>query len=92
MQQRGDADLPSPTIGIRLDAETQARLKLLGEKRDRSPHYLMKEAIEAFLTREEEIEAENALLEARWKEYELTGEAISHSDVKRWVEVLPDDA
>ncbi|MEM7768658.1 MAG: ribbon-helix-helix domain-containing protein [Pseudomonadota bacterium] len=72
------------TIGLRLDAETQARLKALGETRDRSPHYLMKEAIAAFLAREEAVEAEKALLRERWERFELTGETVSQDEMKAW--------
>lgn len=77
-----------PTVGIRLDEQTQKRLKQLGDRRDRSPHYLMKEAVEVYLDREEEIEAERALLADRWEKYELTGESISHNDVKTWAKSL----
>ena len=81
-------NMASNTVGIRLDEETQARLKKLGRNRDRSPHYLMKEAVETYLAREEAIEAEKALTRARWQKFELTGEALSHDDVKDWVKSL----
>ena len=72
--------MANSTVGLRLDEQTQARLKKLGEARDRSPHYLMKKAVEQFLTREEAIEAEDALLNERWEKYVLTGEAYTHED------------
>ena len=78
--------MANPIVALRLDAETQDRLKKLGEKRDRSPHYLMKEAVEKYLSREEEIEAEKQILMERWQRYELTGETISHEDVLSHVE------
>lgn len=80
--------MAKPTVGIRLDEDTQKRLKLLGYRRDRTPHYLMKEAVEAYLDREEEIETERALLKDRWQKYELTGESVRHNDVKRWAKSL----
>ena len=83
--------MPKPTVGIRLEEETQQRLKSLGEKRDRSPHYLMREAIEKFLEQEEEIEAENALMRERWERYQLTGETIPHAEVQAWANSLPDE-
>lgn len=72
------------TVGIRLDDATQARLKKLGAQRDRSPHYLMKEAITAWLAQEEAVEAEKALLQERWQAFAITGEAIAHDDIKAW--------
>lgn len=78
------------TIGLRLDKETQARLRVLGEARDRSPHYLMKAAIAEFLAREEAVEAEKALLTERWARFELTGETVSQDAMKAWAADLPD--
>jgi predicted transcriptional regulator len=40
--------------GIKLDDETQRHLKALVVKRDRSPHWLMRTAIENYLAREEQ--------------------------------------
>ena len=75
-------------VGIRLDEDTQNRLKKLGESRDRSPHYLMKQAVETFLEHEEAIEAEKALLKSRWEKFEITGETVSHDDIKAWGKTL----
>ncbi len=80
--------MANTTVGIRLDDDTQTRLKKLGNSRDRSPHYLMKEAVKTYLKREENIETEKALLKARWKQFEITGETLSHSDVKTWAKTL----
>ncbi len=76
--------MANPAVGIRLDENLQARLKALGEMRSRSPHYLMKEAIEKYINSEEAIEAEKQLLRERREAYELTGEAIDHDDIKAW--------
>ena len=76
--------MPNPTVALRLDERTQARLKQLGQKRDRSPHYLMKEAVERYLTCEEALEAERTLTRARWDRFALTGEAVAHEQIKDW--------
>ena len=80
--------MPSKTVGIRLDENLQKRLKSLGEKRDRSPHYLMKAAIEAYLQEEEAIEAEKSLMQSRWDRFELTGDTISQHDMQAWAWAL----
>ncbi|MEO1189227.1 MAG: ribbon-helix-helix protein, CopG family [Pseudomonadota bacterium] len=80
--------MPSKTVGIRLDENLQKRLKSLGEKRDRSPHYLMKAAIEAYLQVEEAIEAEKSLMQSRWDRFELTGDTISQDDMQAWAWAL----
>lgn len=80
--------MPNSTVGVRLSDETQQRLERLGQARDRSPHYLMKAAIEQFLDREETLEAERHLVRERWSKYELTGETVAHADVRAWAESL----
>lgn len=82
--------MAKPTVALRLDTQTQDRLKALGQRRDRSPHYLMKEAVEKYLSEEEALENERDLMRARWERYELTGEAVSHEDVKAWAMGLPE--
>lgn len=67
---------------VRLSEETRDRLEALSKVRDRTPHYLMKAAIEAYLDTEEALEAERRLVLARWKKFELTGETVNHEDVK----------
>ena len=78
------------TIGLRLSEETKKRLDALSKIRDRTPHYLMKTAVERFLDIEEAIEVERDLVRARWHSFELTGEATSHADVQRWADELVD--
>lgn len=77
----------STTQGIKLDENTQARLKALAEKRKRSPHWLMRTAIENYLKHEEQYEAEKAEDAARWEHYVITGKAI---DGERMEKILQD--
>jgi len=74
--------------GIKLDDNTRKRLKDLAEKRNRSPHWLMRTAIEGYLEREEQYEAEKAEDMARWEQYLITGKAIKHEKVKEWLKDL----
>lgn len=78
----------STTQGIKLDEDTQARLKALAEKRKRSPHWLMRTAIESYLKREEQYEAEKTEDMARWEEYVLTGNAMDQEKVEPWLSDL----
>ena len=73
------------TQGVKLDPETRDRLKALGEIRQRSPHWLMRKAIEDYLDREEAIERERAEDRIRWETYQLTGHAISHDVASAWL-------
>ncbi|MEO8105015.1 MAG: toxin-antitoxin system [Candidatus Saccharibacteria bacterium] len=76
------------TQGIKLDDNTQARLKALGEIRDRSPHWLMKTAIESYLKREEKYEIEKAEDATEYEDYLLSGKAIDNSTVLSWLDDL----
>lgn len=76
------------TKGIKLDDETNARLIALGKLRDRSPHWLMKRAIEDYLQREERYEQEKAEDMARWEKYLRTGEAVDSEAVEQWLKDL----
>ena len=78
----------STTQGIKLDDDTQARLKSLAEKRKRTPHWLMRSAIEDYLNREEQYEAEKAEDAAEYEEYLLTGKAIDNTKVTSWLNEL----
>ncbi len=77
--------MASSTVSLRLDDETQARLKVLGETRDRTPHYLMKEAVDRYLEAEEADEVEYKLTMERWRHYEITGDYVDDADVSAWV-------
>ncbi len=76
------------TQGIKLDDETQKRLKALAIKRDRSPHWLMRTAIETYLNHEEQYELEKSEDLRRWQQYELTNEAVDHSKAAILLEQL----
>lgn len=78
-------------VGVKLDDELQARLKALGEKWERSPHWLMKKAISEFVDRAEAEEQERQLLLDRWNNYQETGESIPHDTVVKWLETWGSD-
>lgn len=78
----------STTQGIKLDDDTRERLKALAKKRDRSPHWLMRTAIQNYLEREENYECQKAEDMRRWEEYQLTGRVIDGSAAEEWLNNL----
>jgi len=76
------------TKGVKLDAATQERLEALAQIRDRSPHWLMRTAIELYLEREDQYEREKREDLERWQHYQLTGNAIPHDKAARWLNDL----
>ncbi len=73
------------TMGVKLDETTRNRLKQLGESRDRTPHWLMKKAIIDFLDREEALERRNQEADAALREYQATGQYVSHENMESWL-------
>ena len=73
------------TLGIKVSKDTKARLKALGEARDRSPHYLAVRALERYLDEEEEYERRKKIDMERWEEYVQTGEYISQEQMDVWL-------
>ena len=75
---------------IEFDSETWDRLTALGKLRQRSPHWLMRQAIEDYLGREEQVEREKFEDLERWQSYQLTGEVVGHEALLTWLQDLAD--
>jgi predicted transcriptional regulator len=78
------------TIGIKLDEHTKERLKQLGAARSRTPHWLMRNAIQQYLDREEQHEREKREDMERWERFQITGHAVTHDDAATWLRKLAD--
>ena len=74
--------------GIKLDDQTRMRLQALGEKADRTPHWIMKTAIEHYLTEQERYWQEREEDMQRWQDYQMTGDAVAHEDVSEWLQSI----
>jgi predicted transcriptional regulator len=70
---------------LKLDAETAARLERLAQARRRPADWLMREAIEQYVEREERREQlrEDAL--AAWTEYQATGRHVTAEEADAWL-------
>ena len=80
--------MDTTTVGVKLDRETRDRLQKLGQARNRSSHWLMREAIRRYLEVEERYEQEKAEDQARYQAYLETGHHISHEDMLAWLDQL----
>ena len=79
-------DAMTTTMGIKLDEETRERLKALGSARQRSAHWLMREAIREYLDKEEVIERRNAEADEAWAEYRRTGQSVGNEPMTAWLD------
>ena len=77
---------------VKLDASVRDRLERLGELKDRSPHWLMKEAIIRYLEKEEYNEELNRQTLIRWQETEQGKvKMVSHQAVTQWLDTWGTD-
>src|SRR5215470_727104 len=72
-------------VSIKLDAGEQERLQTLAQIRNRSSHYLMREAIRQYLDREEARESFKQEALAAWTEYQETGLHLTGDEVSAWL-------
>lgn len=75
-------------VAVKLEDNIRERIKRLAQIRRRTSHWLMREAIEQYVDREEKQAAfrEDAL--KAWEEYQLTGVHISHQEADTWLAKL----
>lgn len=76
-------------VTVRLSDDLKGRLSVIADDMDRSPHYLIKHAVEAFVTTAEVEKRENALALQRLEEYRKTGKHVTHEKVLEWASRLP---
>jgi predicted transcriptional regulator len=75
-------------VAVKLDQDTRDRLKRLADAKDRSTHWMLREAVTQFLEREEKREAfRQAGLQA-WSEYQTTGKHVTHDEADAWLAKL----
>jgi predicted transcriptional regulator len=74
-----------PTTSLKLDPDTKARLQRLAHARRRSSHWLMREAIEQYVEREERREQFRQDALAAWAEYQATGLHVTAEEADAWL-------
>lgn len=79
---------PVTPVALKLDADLKRRLQALAESRQRSAHWLMKEAVAQFVHREEQHEAFRSDALKAWAEFRETGLHISAKEADAWLAQL----
>jgi predicted transcriptional regulator len=81
--------MPKPsTTSLKLDAEVKQRVQRLASARRRSPHWLMREAIEEYVEREEKREQFRQDALAAWANYQATGRHVTAEEADTWLAKL----
>jgi predicted transcriptional regulator len=76
--------MATPT-SIKLDDDLKGRVQHLAEARRRSAHWIMREAIEQYVNREEKQEAFKQDAVAAWERYQATGTHATAEEVEKWL-------
>lgn len=74
------------TVGVKLDDEKRDRLKSLGEMKQRSVHWLMRQAIQDYVEREEREERRNQEADEAWLEYKQSGLGVDNDAMMTWLD------
>ena len=75
-------------VAVKLDQDTRDRLKRLADAKDRSTHWMLREAVSQFLEREEKREAFRQVGLKAWAEYQATGQHVTHDEADAWLAKL----
>jgi len=78
----------SSTTSLKLDSNTKQRVQRLASARRRTPHWLMREAIEQYVEREEKREQLRQDALAAWSHYQTTGLHATAEEADRWLAKL----
>ena len=75
-------------ISVKLDQETRLRIESLAKSRRRSSHWIMGEAIQQYIEREEKREAFRQAGIRAWNEYQETGLHVTFEAADAWLSKL----
>lgn len=70
---------------IKLDDELKTRIQHLANSRNRSAHWIMREAIREYVEREEARERFKQESLTSWKSYQETGRHLTGQEVGEWL-------
>lgn len=77
--------MTTTTTSLKLDTEIKDRLRLLASVRDRKPHYLMREAIQQYVEREEKREQLRQHALAAWGDFQASGLHVTAEEADAWL-------
>jgi predicted transcriptional regulator len=78
----------SATTSLKLDLELKQRVQQLASARRRSAHWIMREAVEQYVSREEKREQFRQDALAAWNEYQATGLHATAEETDAWLAKL----
>jgi len=76
------------TTSLKLDFELKQRVQRLASARRRSAHWIMREAVEQYVSREEKREQFRQDALAAWNDYQATGLHATAEEADAWLAKL----
>lgn len=76
------------TTSLKLDLKVKKRIQRLASSRRRSPHWIMREAIEQYVEREEKREQVRQDALAAWTNFQTTGLHVTAEEADAWLAKL----
>ncbi len=73
-------------VAIKIDPDTRDRVKRLAEARHRTMHWVMREAIDQYVEREEKRQAFRQDAINAWREYQESGLHVTGEEVMAWLD------
>ncbi len=71
---------------VKIDEDLKSRVQHLAEKRQRSAHWILREAIRDYVEREETKERFKQEALASWTAYQETGRHLTGEEVRDWLD------
>lgn len=84
--------MTSTAMAVKIDNEIRKRLKNLAESKQRSTHWLMREAITQYVEREDKRESFRKDAIRAWEEYQDTGLHVTGTEVRDWLDTWGTEA
>jgi predicted transcriptional regulator len=76
------------TTSLKLDPETKERVQRLAAVRRRTPHWILREAVEQYVDREENRERMRQAALSAWDHYQETGLHVTAGEADAWLAKL----
>jgi predicted transcriptional regulator len=73
-------------VTVKLNDFDRERIQLLASYKKRTPHYLMREAIETYLQKEEAQQATLKMIDEGNAHFEATGLHVTSQDIRAWLD------
>ena len=77
--------MTSTAVAVKIDNEIKKRLKKLAQSKQRSAHWLMREAITQYVEREDKRESFRKDAIRSWEEYQDAGLHVTGTEVQDWL-------